>query len=214
MKFEHCRGQALVELVVALPLLLVLLTTPVWFRNLLNHRLQSDSRALDNRMQNFWRGLKEDHSKAKASSCLHSFVPTPLPDATPWPQEVDQQRAITLATLRGACLAEASGRLGPKAALPLWGLHLSTPSESLAKASAAALCPRTKDWGERLRSQIVQGQRILRSAEQAKAANVQYLLKNYCTGSVNSPPMLDRIIGPILGPSPRWRFSSVGRAVD
>ncbi|NBW81159.1 hypothetical protein EBR21_05335, partial [bacterium] len=210
MKFKSCGGQALVELVVFLPLLLALLSTPVWFKNLLSQHLQAESKALDDQLQHFWGALQLENSRLKAARCLEPVLPAALIDAAPWPEEVDQQRATSLAGLRGSCLAEATAKLGPKVALPLWGLHLGAPSEAIAKSTAGMLCPKTKSWSERLRSQVIAGQRLLRIAEQTKAENISIFLKTKCTGGVNSLPPLDRLFSPILGPTPRWRFSSVG----
>lgn len=201
------------ELIVALPLLCTLLSAPLWIRGLLNQRIESQSRQQDSNLRNIWSALEKEGSRFSATACNSQTVASRTAKVQPWPEEVDRQRALTMATLRTLCLAEATGRLG-KAALPLWGIHVAAPTDAAAKSTATLLCPRTSHWSEKLSDQVRQGHRLILRTETAKAAKLMSFLENSRIDCANSPVMLDSLFGPILGPSPRWRFSSVGRAVD
>jgi len=158
--FRSAKGQALAELILIIPLILFLLNASRDFRIQWDDRLARDTQQLDHELKKFVVSTSLSLKQKTSIHCLPWNESQSDTFRTRWPVEVDHQRALSLAASRAACLAEATARLGPEIALPLWALHLQSATESVAQASARTLCPRVKTLGEQLRHSISQTHRL------------------------------------------------------
>lgn len=204
-RLSNCRGQALAELTIILPIAFLLLAAPGSLTHWMNDRFASDARRLDDELTQFQIAEVERTRALRSQGCTGSLAPSFVRPprkavSADWPTEVDQQRALSMAALRTACLAEATAKLGPAAALPLWTVHITAPHEELAKASAQTLCPLVKTTSERVRISITTAQRLTRPTQLARALRLLKENSDFCSLKAISASRLDRLFAPILDP--------------
>lgn len=209
------KGQALTELTLILPVGFILLGAPLHFWQTMERRVVDDTRRLDETLARFAKEERVFLGSLRSQACLRPARSESAGNpSTRWPEEVDKQRALSLSLLRMSCLGEGTAKHGPKVALPLWSAHLAAPNEAVARATAQTLCPQVVAISERLRTSVSSAHKVRLLADATSAAQVLRQTTQFCLSGLKSARPLDSLFAGILDPSPRWRFSSVGRAVD
>lgn len=179
------RGQALTELIIIFPVAAILLGAPAGYRLNFIERLKSESESFDAKLHSFaQKPEKTDLKPSSFNNCLSNPGAVLSFNNTHLPEIIEHQRALSLATQRVACLAEATGRLGPKVALPLWGLHIGAPTEKLARATAETLCPRITRVSERLRSGVQIRLRFFAQSDRIIASELLTQATGVCLGAL------------------------------
>ncbi len=196
--FNEQKGQALTELVIVMPLCLMLLVAPLTFKTLMGDRLVSDHVRLEIRLADSQTKEKGLLNQLKNKSCStrargHNLLPT-----TRWPENVDSQSALSKGFVRVGCLGEATARLGPKVALPLWTLFLQAPTEPVAKAASQTLCPRIKGLSEKTRAGVLATHRLRQPYTARYLINLNEQSALNCSVHSISARLLDRFVPAIL----------------
>ncbi|NBX17115.1 MAG: hypothetical protein EBR09_07095 [Proteobacteria bacterium] len=191
-------GQALTEFIVVLPLIFILIPAAESLYTLLSSRIVAESSRMENRQSDFRNREEERMITLRSYSCeplAASYQPAGI---TELPENVEAQRALTMAALRFSCLAEGTSRLGPKAAAVLWALYLEAPSEKVGQSLSLTLCPKTKLSSERVRLSIRTTFALREAGALLIRAKLAKLRADACRNPSISLPMLDRFDRAIL----------------
>jgi hypothetical protein len=191
-------GQALSELIIFLPVIFVLLGAANTLYSHLSERQLSDSIQMDKRLNEFQ--LKEQirRNRLNAETCALQPALSLHISKAERPENVDIQRAFSMATLRVACLGEATVRLGPQMAGTLWALYLQAPSETAGRALTQTLCPKTKLSSESLRASVRAATPLRSLREASQWLQIEEHALTICRKPSIPVTLLDRLVPAIL----------------